>query len=53
MLWSAYDISDNRNPFGRWLLGFAGWHDDMDSAHAEAVRRYPNIDPSNIRVNRT
>lgn len=52
MLWVAYDTKDNRNPFGRWMLGYAGWHADATSALAEAIKRNPSIDPANIQVNR-
>ena len=52
VLWNAY-LNDEFNPFGgRLHLGFCGWHEDSGSAFEEAKRRYPDIAPSRIDVNR-
>lgn len=51
-IWAAYSASNDSNPFGRKFIGYAGWHADATSAHAEAVRRFPEWDPADIQVNR-
>ena len=52
VLWNAY-LNDEFNPFGgRKHIGFCGWHDNEVDALAEAKRRYPDIEPSRIDVNR-
>jgi hypothetical protein len=52
VLWNVY-LNDEYNPFGgRVHLGFAGWHNDAGDAMAEARKRFPDIDPSRIAVNR-
>ena len=52
MVWGAYSATDTRNPFGRYFIGYAGWHADSTSAHEEAVRRFPGWDPADIQVSR-
>lgn len=52
VLWAAYSKTDPRNPFGRHMIGYAGWHADATSALAAAIERNPEWDADDIEVNR-
>lgn len=50
-IWAAYSKASTRNPFGREMIGFCGWHDNATSALARAIERYPDHDPEDLEVN--
>lgn len=51
-LWVAYRTDTNRNPFGRDMVGYCGWHDNATSAMAAAQSRYPDVPANVLQVNR-
>jgi len=50
-LWVAYSKTSTENPFGRKMIGYAGWHLDGTSALTLAEARYPSY-IGDIEVNR-
>lgn len=52
VLWVAYRTDTNANPFGRDMVGYAGWHESQADAMAAAQARYPDVPADVLQVNR-
>jgi len=52
VLWLARFRNEYVYGGGHKMVGYCGWHQEETGAMQEAIRRYPNVDPSEMYVAR-